>query len=168
LTGTGSPTTSSGPVILAVAAVSAVALVAVYIGFGGGSYAPLRPADPCKPRPIHLANGLAEVTQQIVLSGLDGAACDLGVSREELTLALTSATARTAFARQHMISDATLESAIRKGLDRAAIDAQRDGALTPSETSILRAGITAVPLGTLIDALRSGTGLVTTVGGLIG
>ena len=71
----------------------AVLLVAgvlgVQVAAGGGDYVPARPADPCAPRPVPpLPAELEPVAERIVLLGLDGAACRLGISREELVLAL--------------------------------------------------------------------------------
>ena len=71
----------------------AVLLVAVVLGVqvaaGGGHYVPLRPANPCTPRPVPpIPAQLEPLAEQIVLLGLDGAACRLGISRERLVLAL--------------------------------------------------------------------------------
>ena len=71
----------------------AVLLVAgvlgVQVAAGGGHYVPLRPANPCTPRPVsRFPAQLEPLAQQIVLLGLDRAACRLGVSRERLVLAL--------------------------------------------------------------------------------
>ena len=70
-----------------------VVLVAVVLGVqvaaGGGHYVPRRPANPCKPRPVPpIPAQLEPLAEQIVLLGLDGAACRLGISRERLVLAL--------------------------------------------------------------------------------
>lgn len=71
----------------------AVVLVAVVLGVqvaaGGGHYAPLRPANPCAPRPVPpIPAQLEALGEQIVVLGLDGAACRLGISRERFVLAL--------------------------------------------------------------------------------
>jgi hypothetical protein len=71
----------------------AVLLVAgvlgVQVAAGGGHYVPLRPANPCTLRPVPATAGqLDALTEQIVLLGLDNAACRLGISRERLVLAL--------------------------------------------------------------------------------
>jgi hypothetical protein len=71
----------------------AVLLVAVVLGIqvaaGGGDYVPRRSANPCVPRPIPaIQPQLEPLAQEIVLLGLDGAACRLGISRERLVLAL--------------------------------------------------------------------------------
>ncbi|HKR99001.1 MAG TPA: hypothetical protein VJU79_05755 [Candidatus Dormibacteraeota bacterium] len=71
----------------------AVLLVAgvlgVQVAAGGGHFVPLRPANPCTPRPVPaIPPQLDALTEQIVLLGLDNAACRLGISRERLVLAL--------------------------------------------------------------------------------
>ncbi len=62
----------------------AVALVATVLGVqlahGGGRYEPLRPADPCVARDVgSRADGIEGLTERLVLLGVDGAACRLGV-----------------------------------------------------------------------------------------
>ena len=69
----------------------AVVLVAVVLGVqvaaGGGQYAPRQPANPCVQRPIApIQPRLEPLAEQIVLLGLDSAACRLGISRERLVL----------------------------------------------------------------------------------
>src|SRR6185503_9324757 len=74
------------PVLVALLAVAAV--VTPYLALGGASYEPTPVADPCKARDWRNPGSLSQVAEQIVLSGLDGAACKLGVSREDLMLAV--------------------------------------------------------------------------------
>ena len=81
---------------IAWSAVAAVALVVAYLALGGASYAPAQVADPCVARDWRDPQGLEEVAEQIALSGLDGAACELGVSREEMVLALANSESRDA------------------------------------------------------------------------
>ena len=150
--------------ILATVTVVAVSLVGTYVALGGGSYKPLEVANPCKPRPLPPAAGFEEISQQVLLSGLDGAACRLRVTREELALAVTTEEGRQRFARDHKISEATLESAVRSGLKRAVTDAERARRLSGVQASLLRGAVEAVPIGALIDALRTGKGLVDAIG----
>ena len=75
---------------IAWATVAAVALVVAYLALGGASYAPAKVADPCATRDWREPQGVEEVAEQIALSGLDGAACELDVSREEMVLALAN------------------------------------------------------------------------------
>jgi hypothetical protein len=95
----------------------AVLLVAAVLGIqvaaGGGHYVPRRPANPCAPRPIPpFQPQLEPLAQQIVLLGLDGAACRLGISRERLVLAL--ADTRSLDPR----APAALKAGLRDAVDR--------------------------------------------------
>ena len=110
---------------IAVAAGAAVALVGVYLALGGASYAPAAVADPCAARELRDPEGFEQVAEQIVLSALDGAACELGVSREEVVLAFSSRASLERFAREHGDSTEELESLVRAGLRRALDDAER-------------------------------------------
>jgi hypothetical protein len=72
---------------IACSAAAVLILVGAYLALGGASYAPAKVADPCAPRDWRNPQGLQAVAEQIVLSALDGAACELHVSREEIVLA---------------------------------------------------------------------------------
>ncbi len=72
-----------------IAVVLVAAVLGVQVAAGGGHYVPLRPANPCTPRPVSpVPAQLEPLAEQIVLLGLDSAACRLGISRERLVLAL--------------------------------------------------------------------------------
>ena len=72
-----------------IAVVLVTAVLGVQVAAGGGHYVPLRPANPCTPRPVSpIPAQLEPLAEQIVLVGLDSAACRLGISRERLVLAL--------------------------------------------------------------------------------
>ena len=90
-------------------------LVLAYLALGGASYAPAKVADPCATRDWRGPQGFQEVAQQIVLSALDGAACDLHVSREDMVLALASKDSREQFVRAHGISNQRLSSSSTTG-----------------------------------------------------
>lgn len=107
--------------------VAAVALVAAVLGTqvasGGGDFAPTRAADPCLPRAVSsVSTGLDALSEQLVLIGLDGAACRLGRSREALVIDL---------ALPGEPDDATVE-ALRAGLTDAVDRLAREGRLPPS------------------------------------
>jgi hypothetical protein len=138
---------------------AALALVLAYLALGGASYAPAKVADPCATRDWRNPQGLEEVGEQIVLSGLDGAACELGVSREEMVLALANSDSRERFAREHGISDQRLEELVRDGLMRAVDDAEEADALNPTIANILRGIVRSVPVDELIDLLDRLPGL---------
>jgi len=163
---------------LLAATVASAGLVGLNVALGGGSYKPLEVRDPCDPRPWRDARGGDALTEQISLSALDGAACSLRVTREELALAVASADTRARFLREHRVSDAELAKALRQGARRAVNDAQRAQALTESEASIARGVIGVLPIDTLIeiagggknalDALQSGRGALDALRGLVG
>jgi len=138
---------------IALSVAAALGLVVTYLALGGASYAPAKVADPCATRDWREPQGLAEVGEQIVLSGLDGAACELGVSREEMVLALANSDSRERFAREHVISDQRLEALVRDGLMRAIDDAVEADALNPTIADILRGLVRTIPVDELVDLL---------------
>jgi hypothetical protein len=132
---------------------AALALVLAYLALGGASYAPAKVADPCAPRDWRKPSGLSEVGEQIVLSGLDGAACELGVSREAMVLALANSDSRERFARDHGITDQRLEQLVRDGLLRAIDDAEQADALNSTVADIMRGLVRTIPVDKLVDLL---------------
>jgi hypothetical protein len=137
----------------------AVALVVVYLALGGASYAPAEVADPCAPRDWRDPEGFEEVAEQIALSGLDGAACELGVSRERVVLAFASRDALERFAREQGISDDELEELVRSGLVRAIDDAEQADALDSTIADLLRAVVRRIPVDELLDLFDQIPGL---------
>ena len=151
----------SRPIAPLLVALAAVAVVLVtYLALGGASYKPTPVADPCAAREWRNPHGLERVLEQVALSGLDGAACKLGVSREDLVLALRDDASLDAFAKQHDISRADAETAVRDGLLRALDDAERAGALHGFVDSLVRRTIESVSPQVLLDALQQLRGLV--------
>ena len=138
---------------LAWSTVAASGLVALYLALGGGSYAPAKVADPCAPRDWTEPRSLQEVGNQIVLSVLDGAACELGVSREEMVLAFESEGTLESFGREHGVTEDDLEQLARVGLERAIADAERAGALTPRLAGLVRELIEDISPAFLLDLL---------------
>jgi hypothetical protein len=139
---------------IAGAAVAAVALVVVYLALGGASYAPARVANPCAPRDSRTPGDLGQVAERIVLSALDGAACELGVSREEIVLAFANRDTLTKFAREHGISEQRLEELVRSGLLRAVDAAERAGALGATVADLLRGFVRRIPVDALLELLE--------------
>jgi hypothetical protein len=134
-------------------AAAAATLVAAYLALGGASYAPAKVADPCAPRDWRDPGSLGQVAEQIVLSALDGAACDLRVSRERIVLAFADGASLERFARAHGISDEELEALVRSGLIRAVDDAERAGALPARLATRLRDLARRFPVAVLLDLL---------------
>lgn len=144
--------------IVGAAAASAM-LIAAYLALGGASYAPAKVADPCAARDWRDPEGLEAVAQQIVLSGLDGAACRLDVSREDIVLAFASRESLAAFASENGISTAELEELLRSGLIRAVDDAVRAGALGTGIADQLRDIVRRISLVELLDLVGRLPGL---------
>lgn len=122
------------------------AVLSVQIAHGGGSFEPVRPADPCVVRGDTTTPGdIDALTERLVLLGLDGAACRLHVSREALTLQL---------AESRRPTDAQL-SALRAGLLDAVRRMKADGTL-PRSSSLVDEALDSADLnGFLKTALRA-------------
>ena len=107
-----------------VSLIASLALVGIYVAAGGASYKPSEVRDPCLQREWREPGNLDELGQQLALSGIDGAACDLGVTRETLARALASDEERAAFMEDNSISDEEFDAAVRAGLNRMVDDAE--------------------------------------------
>jgi hypothetical protein len=151
---------SRGALLIGVAIVASLALVGAYLAAGGSSYEPAKTQDPCKPRPWRNPEGLQQIAEQFSLSALDGAACQLGVSRETLARALATPQSRERFARRYGIDDAELARAIRAGLLRAVDDAERAGALSPLLAGPLRATLRRIPTDQAIELIQNARSLL--------
>jgi hypothetical protein len=139
---------------LAAAVAVSVGLVALYLALGGASYEPAKAASPCATRDWRNPGGFQEVAEQIVLSALDGSACKLHVSREDLVLALANSGSLDRFAREHGITNREAEELVRSGLLRAVDDAQRAGAVGDTTAGLLRLLARNVPVDELLDLLQ--------------
>ena len=138
---------------IALASAAAVTLVGVYLALGGASYAPAAVADPCTARALRSPEGFEQVAEQVVLSALDGAACELAVSREEVVLAFSTRASLDRFAREHGTSEEELENLVRAGLQRALDDAEREGLVDSTFAAVLRGLVARVPVAQLLDLL---------------
>lgn len=140
-----------------IALAASLGLILVYIAFGGGVYEPNRVADPCESRPEQV---MAErsLFEAIALSSLDGAACELGVSREELTIAIADERSTAEFAEARGLDEEQVSDAVRAGLQRAVADAREAGRLGALEATALDRIIEYAPVGTIIEALQSASG----------
>jgi hypothetical protein len=136
--------------------VSAAALIAVELGQGARDAGALALRDPCRPRPAFPGQGLDATLQRIVLDGLDGAACELRTSREELVLSL----APTAEGDPVRWDDETIERALRAGLVGAIDDAEQRGSLNGLVASLLRQVVERAPVRWLIEGGRGVAGLL--------
>jgi hypothetical protein len=103
---------------------------------------------------------LQAVLEQVALSALDGAACELGTSREELVLALRDEKSLDAFAAEHDIARAHAEQAVHDGIERAVAEAKAAGSLSGFVASLIARAIEAVPPWLLLDTLERMRGLL--------
>jgi hypothetical protein len=139
-------------VLVAIVAVAAV--VVPYVALGGGSYEPTPVADPCVRREWRDPGDLQAVLEQVALSAIDGAACDLGTSREELVLALRDEKSLDAFAAEHHITRAHAERSLDDGLERAVAEAKAAGDLSGFLASLIARTVDAVPPWLLLETLE--------------
>jgi hypothetical protein len=144
---------------IALATAVSAALVVTYLALGGASYSPASVADPCASRDWRDPEGVQEAVQQIVLSALDGVACELGASREDVVLAFASRASFEQFADEHGLSNARLEELVRSGLVRAIDEAERADALNPTLAGVLRTLAERIPIDELLDLLDRLPGL---------
>jgi len=149
-----------GIFMLAASIVAAVVLVGVYIAAGGLDYKPAGAADPCDARTWTDPGNLEETAQQFALSATDGAACELGVSREELVRALADEDSRNQFAEDHGLSESEIEDAIRSGLNRAIDDAENAGAIGGLVATGLRAAAKVMPINEMIPLIEDASGFL--------
>lgn len=132
--------------VLVALGLGAVALVGVELANGAADAGALAVADPCEPRPAFHGQGLDATVQRIVLDGLDGAACELGTSREQLVLSFDPA-----FGQEVEWDRETIERAVRSGLLEAIDDAQEREGIGRLEALILREIVRRAPLDLLLE-----------------
>jgi hypothetical protein len=143
---------------LAVAAVVSAVLVLTYAAAGGTDYAPAAGRDPCKPRVWPDISGTTAIGEQLALSAIDGAACKLGVSGEELALAFTSQKRLDEFGKERGISQGQIEEAARDGLMRGIDEGEKAGEINGIEAFVLRLAARAAPIDRLIEYVRGSFG----------
>jgi hypothetical protein len=135
-----------GLVALAALGVAAAVLIAVELANGALDYGELDVADPCEQRAAFPGDGFEATIQRIALDGLDGAACELNTTREELVLSLDPDLGRDVEWDQE-----TLERAVRSGLLEAIDDAQARGGIGQLEARIFREVVERAPIDWLIQ-----------------
>ena len=131
--------------ILAALLAAVLALVAVEFGKGAAEEPGPKIANPCHGRAPRGGGGLDATVQRIVLDGLDGAACRLHTSREELVLSLAPETGV-----RRRWSDHTIEVALRAGMLRAVDEADRRGDIPGFATPFVRQLVEKAPLDKLV------------------
>ena len=133
-----------------VAAALAGGLVLGYSALGGSDYRPTQVADPCAPRKTPPPDDL---TQQVALAALDGAACELDVTREELFLQASTREDLERFAERRGLDDCDIERAVRRGLVRAVEEAERRDQIDGINAFLLHQVAERVPIDWVLDQL---------------
>jgi hypothetical protein len=115
--------------LLVALGLAAAALIALELGLGAIDFGQAKLADPCTAKP-HVSEGgffgsIDAAVQRFALSGLNGAACSLHTTREELVLSFTPTLGK----KQVRWTKQTIETALRAGLRRAAHDVAGGGIL---------------------------------------
>jgi hypothetical protein len=130
---------------LVVLLLAGVALVAVELGLGALNEPSPKIANPCVRRAHARTGGLDATVQRIVLDGLDGAACRLHTTREELVLSIGGGSDAPRHWDRHTI-DVALRAGLLRSLDEAVQRGDVPGFLAPA----LRRLVDTVPLEELI------------------
>jgi hypothetical protein len=139
-----------GVALLLLALAASGLLVGLALARGGADRGTLQLANPCRSRPPIGAGGTGGTIEQVVLDGLDGAACHLRLSREKLVVGLASDTGRRHILGTGGTEDDRTEEAIRSGLRRAIDDAHERGRLGGLELTLLRAATDHLPIAELM------------------
>ena len=147
-----------GLLALAALGVAAAVLIAIELANGALDYGESTIAEPCEPREPFPGEGFEATIQRIVLDGLDGAACELNTTREELVLSVDPE-----LGRDVEWDEETLERAVRSGLLEAIEDAEERGGIGELEARVLREVVERTPLDWLI---QGGSSLADILGGL--
>jgi hypothetical protein len=134
-----------GLVALVALGLAAVVLIAVELGQGALSYGESEVADPCTADVSFEGGGLDAAVQRIALDGLNGAACELGTTREELVLAFDEDRSDLRWDRE------TIERAVRSGLLRSLDEAEDRGDIGGLAATVVRELIERAPIDWLIE-----------------
>ena len=102
---------------------AAVVLLIVEISLGAFHFGKPKLADPCTSKPAFRGGGIDGEIQRFALSGLNGAACRLHTTREELVLSFVPAagTKRVRWDRK------TIDAALKAGFQQAFDDTEKRG-----------------------------------------
>jgi hypothetical protein len=141
-------TTLRGKITLAFLAAGVIMLLVVELALGALHFGDTKLADPCTSKPAFSGGGIDGAVQRFALEGLNGAACELGTTREELVLSFAPASGeKIRWTRE------TIDDALRAGIDRAAHESA-GGGITGSVVAFLLRELVAQPVEWFLD--RSG------------
>jgi hypothetical protein len=137
------------PLVLLALLAAAAALLVVELSLGAIGFGKPHLADPCTSKPAFAGGGIDGAVQRFALSGLNGAACRLHTTREELVLSFVPAagTKRVRWNRE------TIDRALQAGFDEAFEDTERRGVAGYVIGHILEAVIGA-PLDFFLDVTQ--------------
>jgi hypothetical protein len=127
----------------------AVTLLVVELALGAIHFGKPKLADPCTSKPAFEGGGIDGEVQRFALSGLNGAACKLHTTREELVLSFVPAagTKRVRWDRK------TIDDALKAGFQQAFDDTKQRGVAGFIIGNILEV-VLGAPLNYFLD--RSG------------
>jgi hypothetical protein len=139
-------------VVAGAVAVLVVVLLAAEFRAGARDYGRREYGDPCEASadPFPQGEGFDGTLQRIALSAIDGAACELGTSREELLLSMEP---RSGFGPEVTWTQDTLEDALRAGLVRAIDDADDRNSIPGLVATALRFGAERAPIDWVLGRL---------------
>ena len=135
--------------ILAVLLGAALALIVVELSIGAIGFGKPKLAEPCRDQPAFKGGGLDGEVQRFALSGLNGAACRLHTTREELVLSFVPA----AGTKSVRWDRKTIDDALKAGFQQALDDTKQRGVAGFIIGNILEV-VLGAPLNYFLD--RSG------------
>jgi hypothetical protein len=134
-------------VVLGALVCAAIALLVVQLSRGAAGYGAYEPGDPCTAVVDFPGEGFDAALQRIALAGLNGAACELGATREELVLSFAPSVAPKPIEWDRP----TIERAVRSGMLEAIDDAEDRGSLGGLTATVLREIVERAPIDWLIS-----------------
>ena len=127
-------------------------LIGLEIGRGALDHGSTSVADPCERRDERAAPGLDAAAQRVARAALDSAACELGLGREELLIALAGSLTGAGD-----LPEGT-EPALRDGLEEA-IQAERDAdRIDRFSAFLLRQAARHTPVSWIVTVARQFVG----------
>ncbi len=139
--------------IVAALLAAAIVLLAVELGMGAWSFGEVRRVDPCTAHTPSLGSGFDATLQRIVLDGLNGAACRLHTTREQLVESLDPS-------HPSRWSEDQIQEAVRAGLVRSIDETENRGDLPAIVATLLREAAKHAPLKFLVERGSSVTDLL--------
>jgi predicted MFS family arabinose efflux permease len=136
--------------IPAALALLAVGLVGTEVAAGANQYGRYAESKPCgAPADPYPGSDVDALIQRVAYGALNGAACELGLSRERFVLALAG---QPGFATVQWDAP-TVERAVRAGADRAIDDADRRGDVPGWVAALVRSTVSRMPVGKILEVL---------------